>query len=104
MHMKHVCRKCSTTFSSLDILDDHVERCIKQKPTSFSWKNLLMFEDYRMKGPPVPFRVLSDFECFNQPTFVADNHYILYEKIPIAVGYCVVSTSRKEKTNEFGEN
>ena len=44
--MNHVCRRCLTAFSSLDILYQHMERCIKQQPTSitFSWKDQLKFE------------------------------------------------------------
>ena len=29
-HMKHVCRRCLTAFSSLDLFRNSIERCIKQ--------------------------------------------------------------------------
>ena len=68
-HMKHVCRRCLTAFSSESILIDHIDRCQKQKPTNitFSCKDQLKFEDCHMKVP-VPIRVYADFECINQPT------------------------------------
>ena len=67
-HMKHVCRRCLTAFSSQQFLIDHIDRCQKQQPTkiTFSWKAQLKFEDYYMKVP-VPIRVYADFECINQP-------------------------------------
>ena len=57
-HMKRVCRKCLTAFSSDDILNQHIDRCQKQQPTNitFSWKDHLKFEDYHMKVP-VPTRI-----------------------------------------------
>ena len=66
-HMKWVCRRCLTAFSSEDILNQHIDRCQKQQPTNitFSWKDHLKFEDYHMKVP-VPIRVYADFECINQ--------------------------------------
>ena len=68
-HMKHVCRRCLTAFSSEPVLLDQMERCINQQPSiiTFSWKNHLNFEDYHMKIP-LPKRVYADFECINQPT------------------------------------
>ena len=47
-HMKHVCRRCLTAFSSQPVLIDHIDRCQKQQPTkiTFSWKDQLKFEDY----------------------------------------------------------
>ena len=66
-HMKHVCRRCLTAFSSQPVLIDHIDRCQKQQPTkiTFSWKDHLKFEHYHMKVP-VPIRVYADFECNNQ--------------------------------------
>ena len=68
-HMKWVCRRCLTAFSSEDILNQHIARCQKQQPTNikFSWKDHLKFEDYHMRVP-VPIGVYADFECINQPT------------------------------------
>ena len=68
-HMKWVYRRCLTTFSSEDILNQHINRCQKQQPTNitFSWKDHLKFEDYHMKVP-IPIRVYAEFECINQPT------------------------------------
>ena len=42
-HMKHVCRRCLTAFSSQPVLLDHMERCINQQPTNItlSWKDHL---------------------------------------------------------------
>ena len=50
-HMKHVCRRCLTAFSSEPVLLDHMEKCINQQPTNitFSWKDHLQFEDNHMK-------------------------------------------------------
>ena len=67
-HMKHVCRRCLTVFSSIDIPYQHMERCNTKPATkiSLSWKDHLTFEDHHMKIG-LPFRVFADFECFNQP-------------------------------------
>ena len=75
-HMKHVCRRCLTAFSSQPVLIDHIDRCQKQQPTKiiFIWKDQLKFEDYYMKVP-VPIRVYADFECINQPT-VTSKYYL----------------------------
>ena len=35
-HMKWVCRRCLTAFSSEDILSQHIDRCQKQQPTKIS--------------------------------------------------------------------
>ena len=49
-HMKNVCRRCSTAFSSQPNVIDHIERCITRQPIkiSFSWENHLKFEDYHL--------------------------------------------------------
>ena len=88
-HMRRVCRRCLTAFSSQPVLIDHIDRCQKQQPTkiTFSWKNQLKFEDYYMKVP-VPIRVYADFECINQPQ---KDPKVLFKQIPIAVGYYVIS-------------
>ena len=63
-HMKHVCRRCLSAFSSKPVLLDHIDRCQKQKPTNttFSCKDQLKFEDYHMKVS-VRIRISADFEC-----------------------------------------
>ena len=88
-HMKWVCRRCLTAFSSEPVLVDHMERCINQQPTNitFSWKDHLKFEHYHMKVP-VPIRVYADFECINQPQ---KDPKVLFKQIPIAVGFYVIS-------------
>ena len=67
-HMKWVCRRCLTAFSSEQIFFDHTSRCINQQPTNitFRWKDHLKFQDNFMKIP-LPIRVYADFECINQP-------------------------------------
>ena len=99
-HMKHVCRRCLTAFSSQPVLIDHMERCKKQQPTkiTFSWKDQLKFEDYYMKVP-VPIRVYADFECINQPQNTPN---VLFKQIPIAVGYYVISLFGKYYYSYFG--
>ena len=99
-HMKHVCRRCLTAFSSQPVLIDHMERCIKQQPTkiTFSWKDQLKFEDYHMKVP-VPIRVNADFECINQPQNTPN---VLFKQIPIAVGYYVISPFGNYYYSYFG--
>ena len=99
-HMKHVCRRCLTAFSSQPVLIDHMERCIKQQPTkiTFSWKDQLNFEDYHMKVP-VPIRVYADFECINQPQNTPN---VLFKQIPIAVGYYVISPFGNYYYSYFG--
>ena len=99
-HMKHVCRRCLTAFSSQPVLIDHMERCIKQQPTkiTFSWKDQLKFEDYHMKVP-VPIRVYADFECINQPQNIPN---VLFKEIPIAVEYYVISPFGNYYYSYFG--
>ena len=50
-HMKWVCRRCLTAFSSEQYLFDHISRCTNQQPTNitYSWKDHLKFEDYHME-------------------------------------------------------
>ena len=99
-HMKWVCRRCLTAFSSEDILNQHNDRCQKQQPTNitFSWKDHLKFEDYHMKVP-VPIRVYADFECINQPQ---NNPKVLFKQIPIAVGIYVTSPFGNKYSSHFG--
>ena len=101
-HMKWVCRRCLTAFSSQPVLFDHIERCIKQQPTNitFSWKDHLKFEDYHMKVP-IPIRVYADFECINQPT---GDPKVLFKQIPIAVGFYIISPFGNNYSSYFGES
>ena len=101
-HMKWVCRKCLTAFSSEDILSQHIDRCQKQQPTNitFSWKDHLKFEDYHMKVP-IPIRVYADFECINQPT---DDPKVLFKQIPIAIGFYIISPFGNNYSSYFGES
>ena len=102
-HMKHVCRRCLTAFSSQPVLSDHIERCIKQQPTniSFSCKDQLKFEEYHMKVP-VPIRVYADFECINQPKNNPNTPKVLFKQIPIAVGFYVISPFGNKYNSYFG--
>ena len=72
--MNHVCRRCFTAFGPKQVLSDHIESCIKQKPAiiGFSWKDSIISEEHHMKLS-LPFRVHGDFDCNIQPTFVANN-------------------------------
>ena len=99
-HMKHVCRRCLTAFSSQPVLIDQIDRCQKQQPTkiTFSWKNQLKFEHYHMKVP-VPIRVYADFECINQP---GNDAKVLFKQIPIAVGLYVISPFGNKYYSYFG--
>ena len=101
-HMKWVCRRCLTAFSSEDILSQHIDRCQKQQPTNItiSWKDHLKFEDYHMKVP-IPIRVYADFECINQPT---DDPKVLFKQIPIAVGFYIISPFGNNYSSYFGES
>ena len=105
-HMKWVCRRCLTAFSSQPVLFDHIERCIKQQPTNitFSWKDHLKFEDYHMKVP-IPIRVYADFECINQPTDDREAApQVLFKQIPIAVGFYIISPFGNNYSSYFGES
>ena len=101
-HMKWVCRRCLTAFSSEDILNQHIDRCQKQQPTNitFSWKDHLKFEDYHMKVP-VPIRVYADFECIN---LKSDIPKVLYKQIPIAVRLYLISPFGNNYSSYFGES
>ena len=102
-HMRWVCRRCLTAFSSQPVLIDHMERCIKQQPTkiTFSWKDQLKFEDYHMKVP-VPIRVYADFECINQPENNLNTPKVLFKQIPISVGYYSISPFGNNYRSYFG--
>ena len=105
-HMKWVCRRCLTAFSSQPVLLDHIDRCQKQQPTNitFIWKDHLKFEDYHMKVP-VPIRVYADFECINQPTDDREAApKVLYKQIPIAVGFYIISPFGNNYSSYFGES
>ena len=105
-HMKWVCRRCLTAFSSEDILSQHIDRCQKQQPTNitFSWKDHLKFEDYHMKVP-IPIRVYADFECINQPTDDREAApKVLFKQIPIAVGFYIISPFGNNYSSYFGES
>ena len=99
-HMKHVCRRCFTALHSNDVLNNHIERCINQQPTNitFSWKNILKFEDYHMKVP-VSIRVYADFEGINQSQ---KDPKVLFKQIPIAVGFYVISPFGNKYNSYFG--
>ena len=101
-HMKWVCRRCLTAFSSEDILSQHIDRCQKQQPTNitFSWKDHLKFEDYHMKVP-VPIRVYADFECIN---LKSDIPKVLFKQIPIAVGFYIISPFGNNYSSYFCES
>ena len=105
-HMKWVCRRCLTAFSSEDILSQHIDRCQKQQPTNitFSWKDHLKFEDYHMKVS-IPIRVYADFECINQPTDDREAApKVLFKQIPIAVGFYIISPFGNNYSSYFGES
>ena len=99
-HMKHVCRRCLTVFSSQLVLVDHMQRCINQQPTNitFSKKEHLKVEDHHMKLP-LSIRVYADFECINQPT---DDPKVLFKQIPIAVGNYIISPIGNKYNSYFG--
>ena len=104
-HMKWVCRRCLTAFSSEDILNQHIDRCQKQQPTNitFSWKDHLKLEDYHMKVP-VPIRVFANFECINLKSDIFKGHpKVLYKQIPIAVGFYLISPFGNQYCSYFGE-
>ena len=105
-HMKWVCRRCLTAFSSEDILNQHIDRCQKQQPTdiTFSWKDHLKFEDYHMEVP-VPISVYADFECSNQPTEDREAApKVLFKQIPNAVGFYLNSPFGNECYSYFGRD
>ena len=95
--MQHVCRRCLTAFSSESILNDHIERCIYQKPTNitFSNKSNLEFEDHYMKIN-LPIRIYADFECLNIKGNDPDNPKIIYKQVPITVGFYLISPWENE--------
>ena len=100
-HMEWVCRRCLTTFISEQISFDHTSRCINQQPTNitFRWKNHLKIEDNFLKIP-LPFRVYADFECNNQPTH---DPKVIFEQIPLAVGFYLISPFGSKYCSYFGE-
>ena len=103
-HMKWVCRRCLTAFSSEDNLSRHIDRCQKQQPTkiTFCWKDHLKFEDYHMKVP-VPIRVYAVFECIYQPANDREAApKVLFKQIPIAVGFYLISPFGNNYSSYFG--
>ena len=95
-HMKPVCRRCITAFSTNDDLLDHIEKCIKQKPAKigFSWRAKITFDYFHMKIE-ILFRVFAYFECFIQRCDCPDKpdmqNKILSKQIPNAVGLFIIT-------------
>ena len=65
---------------------------------SFSYKDLLKFEDHHMKIP-LPIRVYADFQCINQPQNTPN---VLFKQLPIAVGFYVLSQFGNKYISYFG--
>ena len=114
-HIKWVCRRCLTAFSSEDILNQHIDQCQKQQPSNITfscWKDHSKFEDCHMKVP-VPIRVYADFECINQPqndptsdreSAPIDKSKILFKQSPIAVGFYLISPFGSCYYSYYGED
>ena len=103
-NMKHRRRRCLTASSSQPVLIDHIERCIKQQLTNvtFSWKDRLKFEDHHMKVF-LPIKIYAGFECINQPQDNPNDPKVLFEQIPIAVGYYLIAPFGIKFNSYFGE-
>ena len=91
-HMKHVCRRCLTAFSSEPVLLDYME--------TFSWKDHLKFGHHYM-NVLVPIRVYAVFECNNQPT---NNPNVLHKQIPNAVGFYIIAPSGNKHSKAGSAN
>ena len=95
-HMKWVCRRCLTEFSSEQNSFDHTSRCTNQQPTNmtFSWKD--HFDS-------------CNFECNNQPANestgdLTRNDQKVFKEIPIAVGFYLISPFGNQYYPYFGND
>ena len=74
-HMEHVCGRSLTALGSIEVLDNHIEKCTKQKPTN---KDHLRFENQYLKIPEL-IKVCAEFERNNQRNFKPHNPNVLHE-------------------------
>ena len=102
-HMKWVCRRCLTAFSSEQNLFDHTSCFINQQPTNitFNWKDHLEFED-NFEKIALRIRVYAVFECINHRT--RKDRKVLFKQIPIAAGIYLVSPCGNCYYSYFGES
>ena len=93
-HVEHVSRRCLTAFSSLDIVENHIESCQKQQPTNngFSYKDHLRFVDHYTK---VEVLIIVHYH-------LQDNSKVLFKQISIAVGDYILTLIGNHYYSQFG--
>ena len=69
MRKIHICKKCLTHFTKLDLFVKHITYCSHNETVAVKMptkKTILNFQNH-YKKLPIPFVVYADFECFTKP-------------------------------------
>ena len=69
MRKIHICKKCLTHFTKLDLFEKHISYCSQNKTVAVKMptkQTILNFQNHYKKHP-IPFVVYADFECFTKP-------------------------------------
>ena len=65
----HICKKCLTHFTKLDLFEKHITYCSHNETVAVKMptKNTILNFQNHYKKLPIPFVVYADFECFTKP-------------------------------------
>ena len=65
----HICKKCLTHFTKLDLFEKHITYCSQNETVAVKMptKNTILNFQNHYKKLPIPFVVYADFECFTKP-------------------------------------
>ena len=65
----HICKKCLTHFTKLDLFEKHKIYCSQNETVSAKMptKNTIINLKKHFKKLPIPFVIYADFECFTKP-------------------------------------
>ena len=69
MRQIHICKKCLTHFTKLDLFEKHITYCSQNETVAVKMpiKNTILNFQNHYKKLPIPFVVYADFECFTKP-------------------------------------
>ena len=65
----HICKKCLTHFTKLDLFEKRITYCSQNETVAVKMpiKNTILNFQHHFKKLPIPFVVYADFECFTKP-------------------------------------